>query len=89
MSQIKVIKGLLPYHLLFLKKLNMFDWVIWIILCSQQIISLGQCIYLLKEVIDVNKSHNSPMFLCYMDASKASDGINHWTITWRDPSNIC
>ena len=42
--------------------------------------STDQCIYILKEVIDFYKSHNSPMFLCYMDASKAFDRINHWTL---------
>ena len=39
-----------------------------------------QCLYLLKEVIDYYKSHNSPMFICFMDASKAFDRVNHWTL---------
>ena len=42
--------------------------------------STDQCLYLLKEVIDYYKSHNSPMFLCFMDASKAFDRVNHWTL---------
>ena len=36
--------------------------------------------YLLKEVIDYYKSHNSPMLICFMDASKAFDRVNHWTL---------
>ena len=42
--------------------------------------STDQCIYLLKEVIQYYKSHKSPMFLCFMDASKAFDRVNHWTL---------
>ena len=34
----------------------------------------------LKEVTNFYKSHTSPMFLCFVDASKAFDGIDHWTI---------
>ena len=42
--------------------------------------STDQCIYLLKEVIQFYKSHKSPMFLCFMDASKALDRVNHWSL---------
>ena len=42
-----------------------------------------QCLYLLKKVIDYYKFHNSPMFICFMDASKAFDRVNHWTLFKR------
>ena len=29
------------------------------------------CIYILKEIVDYYRSHGSPMFFCFMDASKA------------------
>ena len=38
-----------------------------------------QCVYVLKEVIDLHRSHNSPVFISFMDASKAFDRVNHWT----------
>ena len=38
------------------------------------------CIYTLKEIIHFYKSHSSPVFVCYMDATKAFDKINHWTL---------
>lgn len=36
-----------------------------------------QCIYVLKEVIDGYRSLNGSMFLCFLDASKAFDRVNH------------
>ena len=42
--------------------------------------STDQCIYLLKEVIQFYKTRKTPMFLCFMDASKAFDRVNHWTL---------
>lgn len=42
--------------------------------------STDQCIYLLKEAIDFYRKHNTPMYLCFMDASKAFDRVNHWTL---------
>ena len=42
--------------------------------------STDQCIYILKEIVDFYKSNNSPMFLCFIDASKAFDRVNHWTL---------
>ena len=35
------------------------------------------CIYALKEIIDRYSSHNSTVFLCFIDASRAFDRINH------------
>ena len=36
-----------------------------------------QCIYVLKEVLNMYKSLNSCLSLCFLDASKAFDRINH------------
>ena len=36
-----------------------------------------QCIYVLKEVLNLYKSLNSCLTLCFLDASKAFDRINH------------
>ena len=33
--------------------------------------STDMCVFALKQVIDFYISNNSPMFICYMDASKA------------------
>lgn len=36
-----------------------------------------QCVYVIKEIIDLYKNLNSSMFLCFLDASKAFDRVNH------------
>lgn len=40
--------------------------------------STDMCIFLLKEVIDYFNSNGSPVYVCFMDASKAFDRVNHW-----------
>ena len=42
--------------------------------------STDLCIYTLKEVIDLYKSQSSSIYLCFMNASKAFDRVNHWTL---------
>ena len=42
--------------------------------------STDLCIYTLKEVINHYRSHSSHVFLCFLDAKKAFDLINHWTL---------
>ena len=39
--------------------------------------STDSCIFLLKELIRYYTNHGSPMFITFMDASKAFDRINH------------
>ena len=39
--------------------------------------STDMCIYALKEIVAHYKSQNSTVFLCFIDASKAFDRINH------------
>lgn len=38
------------------------------------------CIFALKNVIDYYKQCRSPVFTCFLDASKAFDRVNHWTL---------
>ena len=42
--------------------------------------STDMCIFMLKEIVDFYKIHNSPVYLCFMDATKAFDWVNHWTL---------
>lgn len=39
--------------------------------------STDVCIYALKELVTKYKRHGSTMFLCFLDASKALDCVNH------------
>ena len=38
------------------------------------------CIFTLKQVIEYYKMQGSPVYICYLDASKAFDRINHWKL---------
>ena len=38
------------------------------------------CIYTLTEVIAFYKSQSSSVYVCFMDAAKAFDRVNHWTL---------
>jgi len=42
--------------------------------------STDLCIFALKNVVDYYKKCSSPVFSCFLDASKAFDRINHWTL---------
>ena len=39
-----------------------------------------QCIYVLKEIIDLYRRLNGSVFVCFLDASKAFDRLNHRTL---------
>ena len=41
--------------------------------------STDLCIYTLTEVIEFYKSQSSSRYVCFMDACKAFDRVNHWT----------
>ena len=41
-------------------------------------LATDMCIFSLKQVIEYYKYYNSPVYICYLDASKAFDKINHW-----------
>ena len=38
------------------------------------------CTFALKNIIDVYTTSNSPVFICYLDASKAFDRVNFWKL---------
>ena len=38
------------------------------------------CIFAIKNVIEYYTSQNSPVYTCFLDASKAFDHVNHWTL---------
>ena len=42
--------------------------------------STDHCIFAVKHVIQYCKSNNSPVNSCFLDASKAFDRVNHWTL---------
>lgn len=42
--------------------------------------STDLCTFVLKEIIDFYVSHSSPIYICFMDASKAFDKVNHWIL---------
>ena len=41
------------------------------------------CVFTLKEVVQHYVSFGSPIYLCFMDASKACDKVNHWRLLDR------
>ena len=38
------------------------------------------CIFALQQVIEYYRSLNRPIYICYMDASKAFDRVNYWCL---------
>ena len=38
------------------------------------------CIFAIKNVIEYYTSQNSPVYTCFLDASKAFDRVNHWSL---------
>ena len=42
--------------------------------------STDMCVFVLKSITDYYKSCSSPIYLCYMDASKAFDRVNFWIL---------
>ena len=39
-----------------------------------------KCIFAIKNVIEYYTSQNGPVYTCFLDASKAFDHVNHWTL---------
>ena len=39
-----------------------------------------QCIYVLKEIIDLYRTMHGSVFVCFLDASKAFNRVNHRTL---------
>ena len=42
--------------------------------------STDMAVFSLKETINIYRRHSSPVFVCFLDASKAFDKINHWIL---------
>ena len=38
------------------------------------------CVFAVQQMVDMHSSMNSPVYICYLDASKAFDRINHWLL---------
>lgn len=46
----------------------------------QKGMSTEMCILALKETVAYYNSQDSPVYACFLDASKAFDRVNHWTL---------
>ena len=42
--------------------------------------STDMCVYAFKEIVNIYKHHSSPIFVRFLDASKAFDKIYHWLL---------
>ena len=42
--------------------------------------STDMCIFAFKQIMEYYTSFSSPVYICYMDASKAFDRLNHWRL---------
>ncbi len=42
--------------------------------------STDHSIFVVKNVIEYYRSHHSPVYTCFLDASKCFDKINHWSL---------
>ena len=51
--------------------------------------STDHCIFALKNLIQYYKSNNSPVYSCFLDASKAFDRVNHWTLLKNCLVEVC
>ncbi len=38
------------------------------------------CIFVIKNIVEYYRQNNSPIFSCFLDATKCFDKINHWTL---------
>ena len=76
-----------PIALVTEKYLKLYCWNCWHHILIQTTISLDlrrdillTTVYLLKKCIQYYKSNNSPVYSCFLDASKAFDRVSHWTL---------
>ena len=42
--------------------------------------SADMCIFTVKIIIKYYTGHNTPAYTCFLDASKAFDRVNNWTL---------
>ena len=46
-------------------------------------LSTDLCIFSMKQIIEYYNMYNTPIFVCFLDASKAFDKINHWNLFYK------
>ena len=49
--------------------------------------SAGMCSFTVKGIIKYYAGHNTPVYTCFLDASKAFDRVNHWTLITKCINN--
>ena len=42
--------------------------------------SADMCIFTVESIIKYYTGHNTPVYTCFLDANKAIDRVNHWTL---------
>ena len=87
---IKVITDLSPLYRLAQNFLNVYCLASLKSTCTRVTTNLGLSIlltYTLKSIIQYYKDHNSPVYSCFLDASKAFDRVNHWVMKNERPTN--
>ena len=67
-------------ELLMLRKVNSYLYTTDNQFGFKQNHGTDMCIYALRQTIDYYKRNSSPVFICYLDASKAFDRVNHWCL---------
>ena len=45
--------------------------------------STDLCIYVLRECLQTYRNHATPVFVTFLDASKAFDRVNHWSLFYK------
>lgn len=41
------------------------------------------CVYVLQQIVEYYTSQSSPVYACFLDASKAFDKVNHWHLFYK------
>ena len=52
----------------------------WQPICLQKGHSTDMCVFILKEMIRFCRKHRTPVYVCFLVASKAFDCVNHWKL---------
>ena len=42
--------------------------------------STDMCVFIFKEIVRHYNKHRTPMYVCFLDASKAFDCVSHWKL---------
>ena len=45
--------------------------------------STDQCVFMLKQIIEFYNNLGSPVYICFLDASKAFDKLNQWALFFK------